>query len=169
MSRPQEGDYPVYFERYISKIQSANAAKVIEQYGQELASFYTHLPEEKADYAYAPDKWTLKDLLQHVVDTERIMSYRLLRIARKDETPLASFDENSYAENAKAGNRSFDAIKEEFLAVRKSTDLLVQSLQPEQLAHAGIASGNRMTANALLYIIFGHMLHHKSVIEERYL
>ncbi|MFZ6023030.1 MAG: DinB family protein [Bacteroidota bacterium] len=169
MSKPQTGDFPAYFQGYIGKVEAESAAKLPEQYGKILESFYTGLPEAKADYAYAPGKWTLKDLLQHIVDTERIMSYRLLRIARKDETALASFDENSYAENAMATNRSFAAIKEEFLAVRKSTDLLLQSLQPAQLSHAGTASGNRMTANALAYIIFGHMLHHKSVIEERYL
>lgn len=169
MSKPQAGDFPPYFEGYISKVQADSAVKIIAQYSNELESFYTGLPESKADYAYTQGKWTLKDLLQHIVDTERIMSYRLLRIARKDETPLASFDENSYAENAKATDRSFSAIKEEFIAVRKSTDLLLQSLQQDQLAYAGVASGKRMTANALAYIIFGHMLHHKSVIEERYL
>jgi len=169
MSRPQAGDYPPYFEGYISKVQTDTTAELPVKYGKELETFYTGLPEAKADYAYAPGKWTLKDLLQHIVDTERIMSYRLLRIARKDETALASFDENSYAANAKATERSFAAIKEEFLAVRKSTDLLLQSLHDEQLAHAGIASGNRMTANALVYIIFGHMLHHRNIIEERYL
>lgn len=169
MSRPQTNDFPSYFQGYIGKVEADSAAKLVEQYSKALETFYTGLPEAKADYAYAPGKWTLKDLLQHIVDTERIMSYRLLRIARKDETPLASFDENGYAENANAANRSFASIKEEFLAVRKATDLLLQSLQPEQLAHAGVASGNRMTANALAYIIFGHMLHHQSVIEERYL
>lgn len=169
MSRPHSGDFPAYFEGYIGKVQADSAEKLPSVYSEQLASFYTNLPDAKGDYAYAAGKWTLKDLLQHVVDTERIMSYRLLRIARKDETPLASFDENSYAANAKAGNRSFAAIKEEFLAVRKSTDLLLQSLEQEQFENAGIASGNKMTANALAYIIFGHMLHHKTIIEERYL
>ena len=169
MSKPQVGDYPTYFEGYISKIQADSTTNIIANYGTELASFYISLPESKADYAYAPDKWTLKDLLQHIIDTERIMSYRLLRISRKDETALASFDENSYAINAKAANRSFESIKEEFLALRKSTDLLIQSLLPEQLGNAGVASGKRMTANALVYVIFGHMIHHKSIIEERYL
>jgi uncharacterized damage-inducible protein DinB len=169
MSRPKPGDFPTYFEGYIGKVQTDSAEKLHTVYSEQLASFYTNLPDAKADYAYAADKWTLKDLLQHVIDTERIMSYRLLRIARKDETPLASFDENSYAANARASNRSFTALKEEFLAVRKSTDLLLQSLEQEQFENAGTASGNKMTANALAYIIFGHMLHHKTIIEERYL
>lgn len=169
MSKPIAGDFPPYFDRYISKVDAEDHLEVLSKYGERLELFYNDLPEARANYAYAPDKWTLKDLLQHVVDTERIMSYRLLRIARKDETPLASFDENTYAVNARAGERSFDAIKEEFLTVRRSTDRLIQSLQPDQLASAGVASGNRTTANAIVYIIFGHMLHHKSIVEERYL
>lgn len=169
MSKPIAGDFLPYFDRYISKVDAADHLEVLSKYGERLELFYKDLPETKADFAYAPDKWTLKDLLQHVVDTERIMSYRLLRIARKDETPLASFDENSYAANARAGERSFDSIKEEFLAVRRSTDLLIQSLQEDQLASAGLASGNRTTANAIVYIIFGHMIHHKTIVEERYL
>lgn len=169
MSKPIAGDFPPYFERYISKVDAEDHLEVLSKYGERLELFYKDLPETKADFAYAPDKWTLKDLLQHVVDTERIMSYRLLRIARKDETPLASFDENTYASNARAGERSFDSIKEEFLAVRRSTDFLIQSLQADQLASAGVASGNRTTANALVYIIFGHMIHHKTIVEERYL
>lgn len=169
MSKPISGDFPPYFEKYISQVDAENHLAVLSTYSESLEFFYNSLPEAKADFAYAPDKWTLKDLLQHVVDTERIMSYRLLRIARKDETPLASFDENTYSVNARAGERSFDSIKEEFLAVRKSTDLLIRSLQTNQLSSAGVASGNRTTANALIYIIFGHMLHHKSVVEQRYL
>ena len=168
MSRPLANDYPAYFEGYISKVQADSITAIMDKYNDALISFYTNLPASKADFAYAAGKWTLKDVLQHIIDTERIMAYRLLRVARNDNTPLASFDENSYATNANAGERSFEAIKEEFLAVRKSTDLLLLSLQPEQLEYAGIASGNRVTANALVYIIFGHMLHHQSVIEERY-
>ncbi len=169
MSKPVAGDYPPYFEGYISKIDAESVTEINNIYATALESFYTTLPEDKADFAYAPGKWTLKDLLQHVVDTERIMSYRLLRIARNDNTPLASFDENSYAEQAAASNRSFNDIKEEFLAVRKSTNLLLQSIQPNQFENAGIASGMRITANALVYIIFGHMMHHRNIIEERYL
>ncbi|MFN3666932.1 MAG: DinB family protein [Sediminibacterium sp.] len=169
MSKPVAGYYPPYFEGYISKIDAESISEIKNKYATALENFYTSLPEAKADFAYAPGKWTLKDLLQHVVDTERIMSYRLLRIARNDATPLASFDENSYAEQAAASNRSFDDIKEEFMAVRKSTNLLLQSIQPTQFDNAGVASGMRITANALVYIIYGHMMHHRSIIEERYL
>ena len=169
MPKPQPSDFPVYFGRYISQVTTDSLSEAVKEYTEALSTFYTNLPEEKADYSYAPGKWTLKELLQHVVDTERIMSYRLLRIARKDKTPLASFDENTYAENSLAGTRSFASIKEEFIPLRKSTDLLIQSLNEEQLSAEGVASNNPVTANAVGYIIFGHMLHHKNVVEEKYL
>jgi len=169
MSKPQASDFPPYFARYISKVNAGSVSEAINLYSGSLNDFYTNLPEEKADYAYAPSKWTLKELLLHIIDAERIFSYRVLRIARKDKTPLASFDENSYAENSLAGERSFASIKEEFLAVRKATDLLFASLNDEQFAQQGIASNLPVTANAIGFITFGHMLHHKEVIEEKYL
>ena len=168
MPRPVESDFPAYFSRYISKVDADTIAQAITKYAT-LTNFYTNLPEEKADHAYAPGKWTVKELLQHIIDAERIFSYRLLRIARKDKTPLASFDENSYAESSLASERSFDAMKEEFLAVRKATDLLLYSLSEDQLSEQGISSNLPITANAVAYIIYGHMLHHKEVLEERYL
>jgi hypothetical protein len=92
----------------------------------------------------------------------------MMRFARKDKTPLPSFDENSFAENALANERSFDSLKEEFLALRRSTDMFIRSLNDEQLSSAGIASNLHVTANAIGYIIYGHLLHHKIIIEEKY-
>ena len=169
MPRPQATDFPHYFARYISRVESDSLSQAMATYAKPLAEFYTNLPEAKAGYRYAPGKWTLKELLQHIVDTERIMSYRLLRISRGDTTPLASFDEDSYAAASNANARNFDSIKEEFLTVRKSTDLLIASLSEEQLALEGVASNLPVKANAVGYIIFGHMLHHKAVLEEKYL
>ena len=169
MARPQVSDFPPYFSRYIAKVNAESVAEAIAVYAKPLSDFYAGLPEEKAAYRYAPGKWTLKELLQHVIDAERIFSYRILRIARKDKTPLASFDEDSYATNSLANERSFASIKEEFLAVRKATDLLLASLSEEQLAQQGIASDLPVTANAIAFITYGHMLHHKEVVEEKYL
>lgn len=169
MPRPQASDFPAYFARYIAQVDADNLSAAVKTYAKSLEDFYTQLPEAKAEYSYAPGKWTLKELLQHIVDTERIMSYRLLRISRGDQTPLASFDEDSYAAASKANARSFDSIKAEFLAVRKATDLLITSLSEEQLSAEGVASNMPVKANAVGYIIFGHMLHHKGVLEERYL
>lgn len=169
MPRPQATDFPPFYNTYVSKVDADSVSEAITKYTEALQSFYNSLPEDKAEYRYAPGKWTLKELLQHVIDTERIMSYRLLRIARKDKTPLPSFDENEYALHSLANNRSFASIKEEFTAIRKSTNLLLRSLNEEQLSEEGIASNKPVTANAVAYIIIGHMLHHKQVVEERYL
>ena len=169
MSRPQAGEYNSFFERYINQTKAQNAHALLEELTAVLEDFYTGLPESKADYAYAPGKWTLKEVLQHVTDTERIFSYRLLRIARKDATPLPPFEENDYVVNADANKRSFDAIKQEFLAVRKSSNLLIESLTEAQLNHRGIVSDTETSANAIAFILFGHLMHHKGVIKERYL
>ena len=169
MARPQSSEFPAYFGRYIAQVEAENITEAVNKYSKNLGDFYNTLPEEKADYRYAPGKWTLKELLLHVVDAERIFSYRILRISRKDKTPLASFDEDSYAANSDAHYRSFASIKEEFQAVRKATDLLLLSLTEEQVTQEGISSNLNITVNALAYITFGHMLHHKNILEERYL
>jgi uncharacterized damage-inducible protein DinB len=169
MARPQAGDYGNYYENYVQKVQAGDLREAIALYAEQLNSFYSSLPEAKADYRYDAGKWSLKDLLQHVIDTERIMSYRMLRVARKDSTPLPGFDEANYANEANASSRSFESLKQEFVALRKSTDLLMQSFTEEQLNNAGTANEHRITALAIGFIIFGHMLHHKQVIETRYL
>lgn len=169
MPKPLTEEHPPYFSKYINLVAANSVAEAVTIYSPLLEKFYTGLPADKADHAYAPGKWSIKDLLQHVIDTERIFSYRILRIARKDKTPLASFDENSYSENANARHRTLSSLQEEFMAVRKSTDLLLNSLSAEQLTETGIASNMPVTANAIGYIIFGHLLHHKQILEERYL
>ncbi len=169
MSRPQPGEYNPFFERYIHQTKAQDAHALMDELSTVLEHFYTGLPESKGDYAYAPGKWTLKEVLQHVIDAERIFSYRLLRIARKDTTPLPPFAENDYVVNADANKRSFDSIKQEFLAVRKASNLLIESLTAMQLSNRGIVSGTETSANAIAFILFGHLMHHEAVIEERYL
>lgn len=169
MPQPDQNDFPAYFSKYISKVGSASVADAVRDHAAALAEFYSGLPEGKAMYAYAPGKWTVKEALQHVIDTERVFAYRMVCIARRDKTPLPSFDENEYAAHSGANERSLASLKEEFLAVRKSTDLLIASLTDEQLAEQGTASGKPVTANAVGFIIFGHLLHHKEIFLERYL
>lgn len=169
MPKPLSGEYPAYFEGYINQVQVTDIQEAVKLLSYPLTYFFLNIPDEKGDYAYAEGKWTLKDLLQHVIDTERIMQYRLLRIARNDATPLPGFDENIYAQNALANGRTFIALKEELKALRKSTDLLISSLTEDQLLNSGIASDKKVTANAIAFILFGHLLHHKKIIEERYL
>lgn len=169
MPKPLSGDYPAYFEGYINQVEVTDIQDAVKLLSHPLTYFFLNLPDEKGDYAYAEGKWTIKDLIQHIIDTERIMQYRLLRVARNDSTPLPGFDENLYAQAAQANERTFIALKEEFKALRKSTDLLVSSLTENQLMNSGIASDKKVTTNAIAFILFGHLLHHKKIIEERYL
>lgn len=168
MPRPITGDCLPYFEKYINLVQGNSVAEALENHASLMNAFYTDLPESKADYAYAEGKWTLKDLLQHVIDTERIFAYRLLRISRGDATPLPGFEENDYALAAKANTRSLQSLKEEFKAVRSSTDLLLQSLSQHQLDQKGTTNNHPITANAIAFIAIGHLLHHQNVLKERY-
>lgn len=167
--RPAPTDSAEFYHRYINYTVGDSPKGIIAKHSKEIKDFYNDLPEEKADYAYAEGKWTIKQLLQHVIDAERIFTYRALRIARKDKTPLPGFDENSYADNDGSVSRTLQSLKDEFNAVRTSTDLLVNSFNDTQLNETGTASGTSITTNALCFITFGHLLHHKLVLEERYL
>jgi len=169
MPRPNAAEHSPFFTRYIDLATGESAKEVMQNHARILLDFYTNLPASKENYAYDAGKWTIKEVLQHVIDTERIFSYRLLRIARKDTTPLPGFDENSFAENSMADKRTFSELKEEFIAVRKSSDLLVGSLAEEQLQNIGTSSNHVTSANSLAFMIYGHLLHHKKIIEERYL
>ena len=169
MSRPAPQDSSEFFHGYISQAKGNSVADIMQQHKQELNDFYLGLPEEKADYAYAENKWTIRQVLQHVIDAERIFAYRALCIARKDKTPLPGFDEDSYADNDGHQNRSMQSLKDEFAAVRKSTDLLFESFTDSQLAEAGTSSNKHITVNALCFITYGHLLHHKAILAERYL
>ncbi|MBA4197770.1 MAG: DNA damage-inducible protein DinB [Chitinophaga sp.] len=169
MPRPSATDYYVFYNNYVETAKGDSVAELLINYSALLNDFVTNLPEAKADYSYAAGKWTVKELLQHMIDAERIFSYRALRIARKDTTPLPGFDENSYAANADVSSKTFQSLKEEFVAVRQSTDLLLQSFSEEQLQQVGTTSNHSITVNAICFIIFGHILHHKRILEERYL
>ena len=169
MARPQAHDAAVYFHNYINYVIGDSVQEVIQNHSKELLEFYMNLPEAKADYAYAEGKWTIKEVLQHTTDSERVFSYRALRFARKDATPLPSFDQNLYAANSHAASRTLQWLKEEFAAVRKSTELLLQSFSEEQLAQTGTAGNNSITVNAIAFIIYGHLLHHKKILEDNYL
>lgn len=169
MARPQPEDFSAFQQTYVDKTKSDTIKLLVENNASILNHFVMNLPEAKADFAYAEGKWIIKNLLQHIIDAERILVYRALTIARKDKISLPGFEENEYAINANATSRILQSLKEEFVAVRKSTDLFLLSLSDEQLQQKGIANGNPSTVNSLAYIIYGHALHHKQILEERYL
>jgi uncharacterized damage-inducible protein DinB len=149
-------------------VEGNTVREVVERYAFDVQEFYNRLPEAKADFAYAPGKWTIKQVLQHVTDADRIFGYRALRISRNDTTPLPGFDENAYVANGFAAEQPLSVLKQEFNAVRAATDMFLLSLNETQVQRMGTASNNPVTVNALAYIIYGHLLHHKNILTERY-
>lgn len=169
MPTPIEGTYPTYFSKYIATVPEIEIIAAFEAQQKLIDGYFYSIPENKYGFAYAAGKWTLKEVLQHLIDTERIMAYRALCIARKEKQNLLSFEENDYVANSKANNRSWQDLCEEFIAVRKSTFLLFKSFTEEQMQSSGTANSKSITVLALGFIIIGHFFHHKNIIEERYL
>jgi hypothetical protein len=168
MARPLPNECAPYYQKYIALAEGDSINEIIHNYAFELQEFYNSLPDEKADFAYAENKWTVKEVLQHLTDAERVFAYRALRISRNDSTPLASFDENAYVENGFAPGRALSTLKQEFNAVRAATDMFLLSLNETQIKRMGTASNNPVSVNALAFIIYGHLLHHKNILTERY-
>lgn len=169
MSKPSPTTYPPYFQKYIDQVPDEDLLTGFANQNGVIQNLLGSISEEKSTYAYAPDKWTLKDLLQHVIDTERIFCYRALCFARKEPFHLPGFDEGNYAANASANERSWQSMAEEFVAVRSATELLFKSFSTEELIRMGIANNIPTSVVSMGFIALGHVYHHKKIIEERYL
>lgn len=169
MAKPLSTDHPPYFKQYIDLVSGDEIQEAFKTQQTQLSAMLNAIPDSKADYAYAEGKWTVKQLLQHVIDAERIFSYRALWIARKAAEPLPSFDEDAFAAVADVSNRSLQDLKNELVAVRSATQYLFNSLGEDELQRRGIASGKEVTVNAIGFITLGHWQHHINVMKERYL
>jgi len=169
MPHPDLSRVPEFSHNYIARVKENDLMTAFVNGTSLFIEFLKKIPVEKRDYRYAEGKWTIKEVLQHVIDGERVFTYRALRFARKDETPLPGFDETLFAENSKADKRNWDELVEEFKAVRKSSELLFSSFDEEQLDASGIANNNSNYVLGIGYILVGHSLHHMKVIKERYL
>ncbi|MEO8772176.1 MAG: DinB family protein [Ferruginibacter sp.] len=169
MPKPAKGTYPAYYETYISKVKEDHVKDAFSNQADIINNFFDKISEEKSGYAYSPGKWTLKELLQHIIDAERIFAYRALSFARKDETSLPGFDENNYADNSYANERNWQSLVDELKAVRKTTEILFDSFNTDMLNHSGLANNNPVTVNAIGFIVVGHLTHHKNIVVERYL
>ena len=169
MSKPNPADYPEYFGRYINQVDEEDLTEGFKIQFSKIDKFLRSIDEEKANYAYAPGKWTLRELLQHVIDAERIFDYRALCFARNETLSLPSFDENLYADNSNANARIWKNLSDEFINVRRSTQDLFKSFSDEMLQQKGIANNNSTSVLSLGFIILGHVQHHIKVVEEKYL
>jgi len=167
MNPPQIQEYPTWYKQYIDLV-NGDVLEILEKQITEIPTFINSIAT-KADYAYAPGKWTVKELLGHIIDTERVMAYRLLCFARNDKSKLPGFDENEYASSAHFADRSIQSLAEEFAVVRKANMFLLNSLNEEELNRTGIANNNPISVKALVFIIAGHAMHHINIVKERYL
>ena len=168
MSKPPITEVPHFFQGYFHAVTEENITDALQQAHAALRDYLTALPAEKWDYAYVPGKWTIKQMIQHVLDTERIFAYRALCTARGEAQTLPSFDENKYAATAPATHRSAKDLLLELETVRQSSLQLFDSFTPDADTRKGKAGSNEFTVRAMGFIMAGHVRHHLRVLQERY-
>ena len=169
VARPLPGEYAPYYDRYISLVQGQDILGAFDEQRRQMLLLLSSRSEEDGNFRYAPDKWSLKEMLGHLNDTERILAYRALRIARNDQTPIEGFEQDDYVRNAPFARRPLEDLIEDYIAVRRSTVSLFRNLDEEAWTRRGTANKNEITVRALAYIIAGHELHHRRILEEKYL
>jgi uncharacterized damage-inducible protein DinB len=162
-------EYSSFFKGYIQALENVHLIEELEISLHDFIKFVQNIPMDKFEYSYAEGKWTIKEIIQHIIDTERILSYRALRFSRKDNTPLASFNENDYVAFSNAKDRNLQDLLSELSSVRQATLALYKSFSQEQLKGVGTASGQEISVRALGFVIIGHQKHHQKVFQERYL
>ena len=169
MRRPENTEYAEYYEGYVSAITKTDVVSVLSSQTDELRSVLQDLPEEKGTFAYAEGKWTIKQVIGHLIDAERVFAYRLHRFSHGDTTPLSSFDQDIYVTNGRSHARTFADLLEELESQRRSNIALVKSLREEDWDRVGVASDNPVSVRALAFIMAGHVRHHLGILRERYL
>ena len=167
--RPKAGEYNAYYDKYISLIPGTDVVGTLAGQLPKTVALLSSLSEQDGELRYAPGKWSLKEALGHVIDTERIMAYRALCIARGDRTPLAGFEQDEYVRGGPHATIRLADLVEEFKNVRAATIALFRNLREEDWKRQGVANKNDITVRALAYVIAGHELHHRNILEERYL
>jgi len=170
MAKPGKKEYPAYYQTYIDALD--DQGNVLSQMETSLRFFEKELSElalDKQEFSYAEGKWTIKEIIQHLIDTERVFVYRALRYSRKDKSTLLSYDENVFVANYEINKRNYDNLVNEFMLLRRSTILMFQNFDEEYLDREGKVGEDIFSVRALGYICSGHVLHHLKVIRERYL
>ena len=167
--RPEANEYFEYYHKYVQMVPEGNLLEQLQKIHGATRNLILSLTEEKLNYRYEPGKWSIKEIMIHLADAERVFAYRALRFARKDPTDLAGFDENTYVPASKAAGRNITDIMREFETVREATIELLKSFDEEMLMRKGTANKREITVRALAYVLAGHELHHVNIIKERYL
>src|ERR1700733_4001391 len=168
IARPQPGEYAPYYERYVSLVQGEDILSTLDQQRRETMLLLSCRDDDEGDFRYAPEKWSAKEVLGHVCDTERIFAYRALRFSRADATPLEGFEQDDYVRNGAFSQRPLSDLVEDFIAVRRATLSLLRNLDEAAWVRRGTANKNEVSVRALAYIIAGHELHHRRILEEKY-
>ena len=169
MNRPEPTEYAPYYEGYVSKVADGDIATTLAAQADEIKTLLAGVPEEKGTLAYAEGKWTMKELLSHIIDGERIFSYRALRISRGDKTALEGFEQDDYIATSNANNRTFADLVDEFVLERQANIHMARNISAMGSEQMGTASDNPVSARAVLYIMAGHVRHHLDILKTRYL
>lgn len=167
--RPASSEYAPFYETYVSAVPDGDLLRLLEDHADELLGLLREFGEARGDERYTPDKWSVKEVVGHMADSERVFAYRALRFARADTTPLPGFEQNGYVEAAGFDRRTLADLAEEFADVRKATLKLFAGLGEEALARSGTANGHPMSVRAVAWVIAGHERHHARILRERYL
>jgi hypothetical protein len=168
VQRPKVGEYKPYYDTYISLVPDGDLLAQLERQARETVTLLRGVSEDQSQYRYAPGKWSIREVVGHLSDSERVFAYRALTFAREDPTALPSFDENTWAAKSNAGSRSLKDLAAEFVTVRQSTLALFRSFTNEHFARSGVASDHAISVRALAYIITGHERHHVKILHDRY-
>jgi PAS domain-containing protein len=166
--RPDASEYAPFYHGYITSVPEGDVLDLLRSGGRELTDALGRIPEDRGGHRYAPEKWTIREVIGHLIDAERIFAYRALRFARDDRTQVPGFDENEYVKTAGSDERTIADLVRELAAVRESTALLFESLPEAAWRRTGIANGNPITVRALAYVVAGHSRHHLRILRERY-
>jgi hypothetical protein len=169
MDRPTPEEYPEYYNQYLNLVKDGDIIQILEEQSLYVQNFIISIPEEKGDSTYGFGKWTIKEVFGHLLDSERILAYRALRIARRDKQPLPGYDQDDYIKNAKYYRKSLKEIADEMLLLRAADLKLFQSFDSEDMIQRGVANDMEFTVRALLYILAGHELYHINFIKDNYL
>ena len=167
--RPSSNEYAPYYDRYISLVTEPNALEALERQLAEMLPVLRSVSEAQAGHRYAPGKWSIRQVLGHLIDAERVFAYRALRFARADRTPLPGFDENTYAEAAGSDRRSLRDLIEEIELVRRANVAMLRGFEEAAWTRIGTANDVEMSVRALAFVIAGHGCHHTNILKERYL
>jgi hypothetical protein len=169
VNRPQQGEYLPYYDRYISLVPDGDIIVILQKQIEKTLLILRALPEAQGSFRYAPNKWSIKEVLGHMIDSERIFAYRALRFSRNDMTPLPGYEQDDYIRNSSFDSFPLNELIDEFEHVRKSTILFLKHLTPEAWTRRGIANNAEVSVRALAYVIAGHELHHLNVLKAKYL